>query len=88
MAGLGESTLAESAGLSGIPEEATDPALCGMVSGAAAGSVPVGGPATGDGSTRHAAATWYGLGGLALLAALGVAVIGRRRAFMLPREQR
>ncbi|MCY1141583.1 hypothetical protein OWR29_26600 [Actinoplanes sp. Pm04-4] len=32
--GLGESTLAQSAGLSGIPEEATDPATCGMVSGA------------------------------------------------------
>ena len=88
MAGLGESTLAESAGLNGIPEEATDPALCGMVSGAAAGSVPVGGPATGDGSTRRAAATWYGLGGLALLAALGAVVIGRRRAFVLPPEQR
>lgn len=86
--GLGESTLATSAGLSGIPEEATDPALCGMVSGAAAGSVPVGGVATGDGSNRNAAATWYGLGGLALLAALGLTVIGRRHSFVLPRTQR
>src|SRR5262249_13943996 len=85
---LGESTLAKSAGLSGIPEEATDPALCGMVSGAAAGAVPVGGVGTGDGSTRHAADIWYGVGGLALLAALGAVVIGRRRSFVLPRAQR
>ncbi|MFB9237598.1 hypothetical protein ACFFWC_18915 [Plantactinospora siamensis] len=88
LAGLGESTLAKSAGLRGIPEEATDPALCGMVSGAAAGSVPVGGVATGDGSTRHEPAVWYGAGGLALLAALGIIVVTRRRSFALSRAQR
>jgi LPXTG-motif cell wall-anchored protein len=82
---LGESTLAKSAGISGVPEEATDPALCGMVSGAAAGSVPVGGVATGDGSTRHDPAIWFGTGGLALLAALGLFVIVRRRDFVPPR---
>ncbi|GAA4609730.1 hypothetical protein BJY16_007480 [Actinoplanes octamycinicus] len=76
--GLGESTLAKSAGLSGIPEEATDPAVCGMVSGAAAGSVPVGGVATGDGSTRHDSTPLYALGGLALLGAAG-AFAARRR---------
>ena len=76
--GLGESTLAKSAGLKGIPEEATDPAVCGMVSGAAVGSVPVGGVATGDGSTRHDSTTTYGLGGLALLGAAG-AFLARRR---------
>ncbi|MET0422673.1 MAG: hypothetical protein ABW046_02285 [Actinoplanes sp.] len=85
LAGLGESTLAKSAGLSGIPEEATDPALCGMVSGAAAGSVPVGGVATGDGSTQDRAAIWYGTGGLALLGALGAVVVSRRRSYVLPR---
>ena len=78
MDGLGESTLAKSAGLSGIPEEATDPAVCGMVSGAAAGSVPVGGVATGDGSTRHGSTPLYALGGLALLGAAG-AFAARRR---------
>jgi hypothetical protein len=88
LAGLGESTLAESAGLSGIPEEATNPALCGMVAGAAAGSVPVGGVATGDGSTRHTGAAWYGAGGLALLAALGLVVLSRRRSYLLPRGER
>ncbi|GIE34815.1 hypothetical protein Ait01nite_078600 [Actinoplanes italicus] len=76
--GLGESTLAKSAGLSGIPQEVTDPALCGMVTGAAAGSVPVGGVDTGDGSTRHDSAPLYALGGIALLAAAG-AFIARRR---------
>ncbi|WP_250036738.1 hypothetical protein [Paractinoplanes maris] len=86
--GLGESTLAKSAGLSGIPEEATDPATCGMVAGAAVGSVPVGGVATGDGSTRDKAAVWYGTGGLALLAALGIVVVARRRSYVLSRAQR
>jgi hypothetical protein len=86
--GLGESTLAKSAGLSGIPEEATDPALCGMVSGAAAGSIPVGGVATGDGSARDAGrAPLYGFGGLALLGALGIYVVSRRRAYVLPRNR-
>ena len=75
---LGESTLAKSAGLKGIPEEATDPAVCGMVSGAAAGSIPVGGVATGDGSTRHDPTTAYSIGGLALLGAAG-AFLARRR---------
>jgi hypothetical protein len=88
VAALGESTLAKSGGLNGIPEEATAPALCGMVSGAAVGSVPVGGVSTGDGSTRHDPAIWYGTGGVALLAALGIAVAARRRDFMLPRTER
>ena len=85
---LGESTLAKSAGLKGIPEEATDPAVCGMVSGAAAGSVPVGGVATGDGSTMSSTAPLYGIGGLALLGAMGAFVISRRRSYVLPRELR
>ncbi|WP_433297479.1 hypothetical protein ACQP2F_41140 [Actinoplanes sp. CA-030573] len=76
--GLGESTLAKSAGVSGIPEEATDPAVCGMVSGAAVGSVPVGGVATGDGSTRHESTGTYALGTVALLGA-GGAFLARRR---------
>jgi hypothetical protein len=77
---LGESTLAKSAGLDGIPEEVTDPALCGMISGAAAGSVPVGGVATGDGSARtdDDRAPMYAIGGVALLGAFG-AFVARRR---------
>jgi hypothetical protein len=85
---LGESTLAKSAGLDGIPEEATDPALCGMVSGAAAGSMPIGGVATGDGSTRYTAAALYGIGGLALLSALAIVVVARRRSYLIPADLR
>lgn len=77
---LGESTLAKSAGLDNIPEEVTAPATCGMVSGAAAGSVPVGGVATGDGSARgnNDQAPMYAVGGVALLGAFG-AFLARRR---------
>ncbi|GAA2676243.1 LPXTG cell wall anchor domain-containing protein [Actinoplanes palleronii] len=78
LAGLGESTLAKAAGLKGIPEEVTDPAVCGMVAGAAVGSVPVGGVATGDGSTRHDSTPMYALGGVALLGAAGVFLARRR----------
>jgi hypothetical protein len=75
--GLGESTLAKSAGLEGIPQEATDPATCGMISGAAAGSVPVGGVDTGDGSTRNNSTPMYAIGGIALLGALGFLAVRR-----------
>ncbi|PRX18316.1 sortase family protein [Actinoplanes italicus] len=64
---LGESTLAKSAGLSGIPQEATHPATCGMIAGAAAGSVPVGGVATGDGSSLASVSPWPTFGALALV---------------------
>lgn len=86
--GLGESTFARSIGVQGIPAEATDPATCGMVSGAAAGSVPIGGVDTGDGSTGDGgtadgadqvpAAAVYGIGGFALLGVIG-ALAARRR---------
>ncbi|MCZ7437810.1 hypothetical protein O7598_15485 [Micromonospora sp. WMMC241] len=78
MDALGESTFAKSVGVNGIPEEATDPATCGMVSGAAAGSVPAGGVATGDGSTEATPVAGYVAGGLALLGAFGL-VAARRR---------
>ncbi|SBT65810.1 hypothetical protein GA0070622_2822 [Micromonospora sediminicola] len=78
MEALGESTFAKSVGVNGIPAEATDPATCGMVSGAAAGSVPAGGVATGDGSTSGGAPVMWSVGALALLGAAG-AVVARRR---------
>ncbi|MET0418006.1 MAG: hypothetical protein ABW022_18505 [Actinoplanes sp.] len=79
LAGLGESTLAASAGLTGIPQEATDPATCGMVSGAAVGSVPVGGVDTGDGSTtRHDPAT-VAVAMTVLIGAAGVFAARRRQ---------
>ncbi|GGR12893.1 hypothetical protein GCM10010168_33330 [Actinoplanes ianthinogenes] len=85
VAGLGESTFAAAAGLSGIPEEATDPAVCGMVSGAAAGSVPVGGVAAGDGSARGRGTFGYGYGALVVVVIGGVVLFARRRSFVLPR---
>ena len=79
MEGLGESTFATSLGVDGIPEEATDPATCGMVTGAAAGSMPAGGVDTGDGSTAPTSAPWlYGFAALALAGA-GATLVGRRR---------
>ena len=47
LAGLGESTFAKNLGFPGVPEEATDPAACGVVTGAGAPLHPRGGPETG-----------------------------------------
>ncbi|WP_433605300.1 hypothetical protein ACQP2P_26950 [Dactylosporangium sp. CA-139114] len=81
--GLGESTFAKSLGVPNIPEEATDVATCGMVAGAAAGSVPAGGVNTGDGSTlqpnRIDPATIYAVGGTVVGGALAIAFYRRRK---------
>ncbi len=62
-----------------LPAEATDPASCGMVTGAAAGSVPAGGVETGSGSTSGVDGLgWLGLGGGLLAGAVGL-VLRRRR---------
>ncbi len=76
---LGESTFAKSLGVEGIPEEATNPATCGTVQGAAVGAVPAGGVETGQGSTQGPESlAIFALGGLALAGA-GGAVAYRRR---------
>jgi hypothetical protein len=49
VSGLGVSTFARNLGMPGVPEEATDPASCGVVTGAAAPTMPRGGPDTGVG---------------------------------------
>ncbi|GAA1889711.1 hypothetical protein GCM10009687_67800 [Asanoa iriomotensis] len=86
MDALGESTFAKSLGVNGIPEEATDPATCGMVTGAAAGSMPTGGVDTGDGSTNDTGGlALYTAGGLALA---GVAALVVRRRLGLSRHGR
>ncbi|GLY03865.1 hypothetical protein Acsp01_42440 [Actinoplanes sp. NBRC 101535] len=86
LSALGESTIAAAAGLAGIPQEATHPALCGMVAGAAAGSVPVGGVATGDGSTRTGPGRLVTtLPATVLILLLATLLITRRRMFVLPR---
>ncbi|WP_433041160.1 hypothetical protein [Dactylosporangium sp. CS-033363] len=80
---LGESTFAKSLGVPNIPEEATDVATCGMVSGAAAGSVPAGGVNTGDGSSLQQSgpdpALIYSIGGAAVVGTLGLAFYRRRK---------
>ncbi len=77
--GLGESTFAASLGADGIPEEATNPATCGTVSGASAGAAPTGGVETGSGSTNGPESlAIFGLGGLALVG-MGASLAYRRR---------
>ena len=53
LAGAGESTFAKNLGAPGVPEEATDPASCGVVTGAAAPMAPQGGVETGGGAADH-----------------------------------
>ena len=77
---LGESTFAKHLGVSGIPEEATDPASCGVVQGAGAGKpahkgVETGGAPPGPDVSEAAA----GVGVLFLAAAVGVSVVARPR---------
>lgn len=63
-----------------LPQEATAPAVCGMVLGAAVGSVPVGGVETGEGGTAGVeTAGAFGVGGVVLIGAVGAAVLSRRR---------
>ncbi|CAN5790871.1 hypothetical protein BH20ACT6_BH20ACT6_04010 [soil metagenome] len=71
---LGESSFAKSLGVNGIPEEATDPAACGMIQ--PAGGVDTGGSPT---ATTDSASQLplYAVGGAALLGAGGV-LAGRR----------
>ncbi len=68
-AALGESTFAKSLGLPGVPEEATDPAACGVVMGAGMGATPHGGVETGGGADAAPVAP-YALGAGLLAASL------------------
>ncbi|MFG3497796.1 hypothetical protein [Streptomyces sp. NPDC047928] len=64
-----------------LPQEATAPAVCGLVEGAAVGSLPVGGVETGGGSagTDHTRGLLIGTGGFAVAAVAGALALGRRR---------
>jgi hypothetical protein len=70
MAGAGVSTFAKNLGVSGIPEEATDPASCGVVTGGKAAMAPHGGPETGGADHDSVGPAVPGLGGLLLLGSL------------------
>ena len=76
---LGESSYAASLGADGVPEEATDPASCGMVVAAGPGQTPRGGVETGvDPPDRGATGPLTVLGVALLLLATAVHLRRRR----------
>ena len=78
--GAGVSTFAENLGVPDVPEEATDPASCGVVTGAMAPTAPQGGVETGGGDTDRLVVDTpvVGLGALLLTGSLGVLWLTRR----------
>lgn len=78
MAALGVSTFAKNLGVPGVPEEATDPATCGVVTGAAASRAPHGGVETGGGPGQSRSPVLGVVGGL-MVASSGALVLARAR---------
>ena len=78
---LGVSTFAESLGVPGVPEEATNPASCGVVQGAGMSERPRGGVETGGapGSDLNAPLVATGAALLLLAAAFVVSAAARSR---------
>jgi hypothetical protein len=78
---LGVSTFAESLGVPNIPEEATDPASCGVVQGAGMSGKPKGGVETGGAPELDLTAPLAVAGGALLMMAaiFGVSAVARRR---------
>jgi len=77
---LGESTFAKNLGAAGVPEEATNPATCGVVTGAGSPTPPKGGPETGGGAVATDGFPLAGWGVLVLVASGALfAVRGLRR---------
>ena len=77
---LGESTFAKNLGAAGVPEEATNPATCGVVTGAGSPTPPKGGPETGAGAVATDSVPMAGWGVLLLVASGALfAVRGLRR---------
>ncbi len=74
LAGAGVSTFAENLGIPDIPEEATNPASCGVVTGAKTPMAPHGGVETGggDGDRRSFDLAVGALGGVLLLGSVVV----------------
>ena len=84
---LGESSFARSLGVTGVPEEATDPASCGMVTGVGAGQMPVGGVETGGGTAGPADRTPLTALGAAMVAVAAALGLRRRRRQEVERRQ-
>ena len=70
MAGAGVSTFAKNLGVDGIPEEATNPASCGVITGAKAGMPPHGGVETGGGTQHSVQVPTAVVGGLLIAGSL------------------
>ena len=80
MEGAGVSTFAQNLGVNGVPEEATDPASCGVVTGAKSTTSPHGGVETGGGSGGGPDVPLAAAGVLLVLASLvGLATVRRSR---------
>jgi len=86
---LGVSTFAESLGVPNIPEEATDPASCGVVQGAGMSGKPKGGVETGGTPGPDLTAPLAVAGGalLVMAAVFGVSAVARRRSHSADDEQ-
>jgi hypothetical protein len=78
VAALGVSTFAESLGLHGVPEEATDPASCGVVTGAGAAEPARHGAETGGAPPAGVNEPLAAVGGVLLLLSAAVARRWRR----------
>ncbi len=83
LSGLGESTFAKNLGLAGVPEEATNPATCGVVTGAGAQMPSDGGVETGGGPGGQVNILLAALGGLFLLLSTAALFARRRRPVRL-----
>src|SRR5215218_9361280 len=77
---LGVSTFAESLGVPDIPEEATNPASCGVVEGAGMSGKPRGGVETGGAPGPDVNAPLAAAGGALLLVSAGFAVSAATRS--------
>jgi hypothetical protein len=77
--GAGISTFAKNLGMPGVPEEATDPASCGMVLGAGAPVSPLGGVETGGGPATGADLGLVGAGAGLLGVSVVLLMAGARR---------
>lgn len=77
--GAGISTFAKNLGVAGVPEEATDPASCGLVLGAGAPVSPVGAPETGGGPAGGVDRAPVAVGASLMALSLALLVLRLRR---------
>ena len=87
IAGAGVSTFAKNLGLAGVPEEATDPASCGIVTGAKAPVPPAGGIETGGGAASGVKDVGLAALGASLLA-ISMFVLFKRRTSRFEQDAR